>query len=192
MESWRCPSPHLPLFLLVRSGFLKSASKYPRRQLSGTAPSFFAFHPPPWGELEVALLSGAWPSTTSSVLGAQMGKGSKMQQEGGKAENRRDLLSVWLGRGAADSLSRRQGIPFVTGSWGSGIVFCTERDGVCVAGVVAHSAPQQPVAGATPGLRLAAAGATIGAAFGLAVALAPLVRRGAPALLCRQPGAPRG
>lgn len=72
--------PSSAAFPLVRSGFLKSASKYPRRPLSGTAPSFFAFHPPPWGELEMAPLSVAWPSaTSSSVLGALTGKGSKMQ-----------------------------------------------------------------------------------------------------------------
>ena len=95
MESWRCPSPHLLLFPLVRSGFLKPASKYPRRPLSGTAPSFLAFHPPPWGGLEVSPLSAAWPSaTSSSVLGSLTGKGSKMQQEGGEAENRKDFLSV--------------------------------------------------------------------------------------------------
>uniref|UniRef100_A0A8D0U665 Actin interacting protein 3-like C-terminal domain-containing protein n=1 Tax=Sus scrofa TaxID=9823 RepID=A0A8D0U665_PIG len=95
---------------LVRSGVLEHTSKYSRRLLSRITPCVFASPSSTIGQARDCSSGDSPSATSSSVLGALVGEGPKMQQESGKAENRRDFLSV---RGQLLA-PQGQRIPFVT------------------------------------------------------------------------------
>lgn len=146
-------------------------------------PSFFAFHPPPWEvswRLLFSLVPGPLLLLPSWEPRWERG-GRRCSRRVGRAENRRDFLSVWLGRGAADSKQEARDplCDRLVGFWDC----LLHREMVYAS---RESSPTRRLNNLSPAPHLASGSPPPGlpsrAAFGLAVALAPLVRRGAPAL----------